>query len=116
MKTIYSIKSSLLTKQWFVALESITVIILFLQPLFFNIVAINTIIFLNNSTTVLSTAVFLLATTLNDYSSVVATTNHALSSPIEQEFYENYKRTWQGVSNVLLFYLYYRYMVCVSDK
>ena len=28
----------------------------------------------------------------------------------------DYKRTQQGVSNVLLFYLYYKYMVCANNK
>jgi len=33
--------------------------------------------------------------------------NSILSSLIEQESYKNHKRTQQGVSNVLLPYLYY---------
>jgi len=28
----------------------------------------------------------------------------------------SHKRTWQGVSNVFLYYLYNRYMVCTSDN
>jgi len=32
--------------------------------------------------------------------------NSTLSSLIEQEFYKNYKRTWQGVSNIFLYYMY----------
>jgi len=42
--------------------------------------------------------------------------NSALSSLMEQESCENYKRTCQGVSNVLPSYLYYRYLVYANDK
>ena len=41
--------------------------------------------------------------------------NSILSSLIEQEFYEDYKRTWQEVSDILILYLYYRYMVYTSS-
>jgi len=42
--------------------------------------------------------------------------NNTLSSLIKQESYENYKKTQPRVSNILLFYLYNRYMVCTSNK
>jgi len=35
---------------------------------------------------------------------------------IKWESHEDHKRTWQEVSNVLLSYLYYRYMVHAGDK
>jgi len=35
---------------------------------------------------------------------------------MKQEFYEDYKKTQQRVPNILLFYLYNRYMVCASNK
>ena len=35
---------------------------------------------------------------------------------MEQEFYRNYKRTQQGVSNTLLHYLYYKYIVCTNNN
>jgi len=37
-------------------------------------------------------------------------------SLIIKESHRDHKRTQQGVPNVLLPYLYYRYMVCTSDK
>ena len=40
----------------------------------------------------------------------------ALSSLIVKESCEDYKRTQQEVSNILLSYLYYKYMVCASNK
>ena len=42
--------------------------------------------------------------------------NSLLSSLIMKEFYKDYKRTQQGVSNILLLYLYYRYIVYTSNK
>ena len=35
---------------------------------------------------------------------------------MEQESYRNHKRTQQGVSDVLLHYLYYKYIVYTSNK
>ena len=35
---------------------------------------------------------------------------------MEQEFYRNYKRTQQTVSNALLHYLYYKYIVCTINN
>ena len=32
--------------------------------------------------------------------------NSTLSSLMEQEFHKNYKRTWQGVPNIFLYYMY----------
>jgi len=39
-----------------------------------------------------------------------------LSSLTRWESYGDYKRTQQEIPNVLLLYLYYKYMVCASDK
>jgi len=41
--------------------------------------------------------------------------NSILSSLIEQEFYKDHKRTWQEVSDILLLYLYYEYIVYTSS-
>jgi len=35
---------------------------------------------------------------------------------MEQESYRNYKRAQQGVSDALLHYLYYKYIVYTSNK
>jgi len=43
-------------------------------------------------------------------------TNSILSKLIGKVSCENYKRTWQGVPNTLLPYLYNRYMICANDK
>ena len=43
-------------------------------------------------------------------------TNRPLSKLIDEVLYRNYKRTWQGVPDELLPYLYYTYMVCANDK
>ena len=53
--------------------------------------------------------------------SIVATTslktvNRLLSKLKKIVFCGNYKRTQQGVHNILLFYLYNRYMVCANNK
>ena len=42
--------------------------------------------------------------------------NSTLSSLIKQESCRDHKRTQQGVLDVLLPYLYYKYMVHASDK
>ena len=42
--------------------------------------------------------------------------NSILSSLIGQESYGNHKRTQQGVSNVFLFYIYYKYIIYTSNK
>ena len=42
--------------------------------------------------------------------------NSILSSLIEQESYRDHKRTQQEVSDVLLPYLYYKYIVYASNK
>ena len=42
--------------------------------------------------------------------------NNTLSSLMKQESCGDHKKTQQRVSNILLFYLYYRYMVCASNK
>jgi len=42
--------------------------------------------------------------------------NSILSSLITKEFHKNHKRTQQKVPNVFLLYIYYKYMVCVSNK
>ena len=42
--------------------------------------------------------------------------NSTLSSFILQESHRNHKRTWQGVSNILLSCLYKEYMVYANNK
>ena len=42
--------------------------------------------------------------------------NSILSSLIKQESHRDHKRTQQGAPNVLLPYLYYRYMVYANNK
>ena len=43
-------------------------------------------------------------------------TNNTLSKLIDKVSHMDYKRTWQGVPNALLLYLYNRYMVHAHDK
>ena len=47
---------------------------------------------------------------------IVKTTNRLLSKLKDKVFYRNHKGTWQGVSNVFLYYLYKRVMVCANGK
>jgi len=44
------------------------------------------------------------------------TTNRPLSKLDSKVSYGNYKRTWQGVTDELLFYLYDIYMIYTNDK
>jgi len=39
-----------------------------------------------------------------------------MSKSLNRILSRDYKRTWQGVSNVLVLYLYYRYMVYTNIK
>jgi len=43
-------------------------------------------------------------------------TNSALSKLIDKVFHGDYKKTWQKVPNLLLPYLYNRYIVCANNK
>jgi len=47
---------------------------------------------------------------------LIKTINSALSNLIEQESHMNYKKTQQGVPDILLPYLYYRYMIYGGNK
>ena len=42
--------------------------------------------------------------------------NNILSSLIIKKSHGNHKRTWQEVSNVLIFYSYQYYIVCANNK
>jgi len=42
--------------------------------------------------------------------------NSALSKLIGKVFYRDHKKTWQEVPNILLPYLYNRYIVCANNK
>jgi len=42
--------------------------------------------------------------------------NSILSSLIEQKSHRDHKITWQGVLDIFLFYIYYKYMVYASNK
>ena len=43
-------------------------------------------------------------------------TNRLLSKLKKVVSYGNYKRTWQEVADILLSYLYNRYIVCANNK